>query len=72
MSNLVDILFNAADAPALRSRVAELEATVTALTTERDALRVENDKLRGDYEFYLCAFCQQAKAKSAELAWEIG
>lgn len=66
--SLVATLFDAADAPALRQQVAELQATVTRLTAENVRLQRENERLQADAKFHFEGFCA-AQVRVAERTW---
>ena len=69
--SLVATLFDAADAPALRQQVAELQATVTRLTAEVARLERENERLAADAKFHFEGFVA-AQLRVAERTWGIG
>ncbi len=60
------MLFDAADAPGLRRKVAELEAAVTSLTAQVARLERKNKWLQSSYDFYYAAFTERQIAIAEE------
>lgn len=71
MSNLVGVLFDAADAARLRAKVAELEAALHARDATIATLRQELDRAKAKAEFYYGLHAEKPLAM-IEDAWERG
>lgn len=68
IESVATMLLDAADAPDLRAKVAELEVTVTALTKENASQARQIERLKLDVKFYYEGFTGK-QLRIAEDCW---